>query len=123
MSNLKTILVVDDDPEFLFLLKETLEGHHYHCITAKTAGEALEKTQSEVPDLILLDLMLPVMSGHGLIRAFKTDPRFAKIPVVVLSSLTDREVAVEMIAQGAVDYLSKSCKSDELLETVRRYAA
>lgn len=123
MSVSKTILVVDDDPGFLYLLKETLEENKFRCITAESAGEALEKAKLEEPDLILLDLMLPVMSGHGLIRAFKNNPRFADIPVIVLSALTDGEVAVEMIEQGAVNYLSKACNAEELLETVRQYAA
>lgn len=123
MANAKTILVVDDDPGFLYLLKETLEENQFRCITAESAGEALKKAENETPDLILLDLMLPVMSGHGLIRAFKSNPRFADIPVIVLSALTDGEIAVEMIEQGAVNYLSKACKADELLETVRQYAA
>ncbi len=119
----KTVLLIDDDIDYLFLLKEILETNYFKCIVASSAQEGLEMAKSMKPNLILLDLMLPVMSGYGLIRSLKSNADLGKIPVVALSALADEEIAMEMMRLGAVGYLSKTCDEKELISMVHEYAA
>lgn len=118
----KKVLIIDDEPDTLYLLKETLEENHFECLTALTPVEGLEKARSNSPDVIILDLMLPQMTGYGFLRELKHDPKTKQIPVVVLTSLKDNEVARGAMDLGAVSYLTKSCPTQELVSTVEEYA-
>ncbi len=117
----KTILIVEDDADTLRLIKDTLEDNYFLCETASTAAEGLEKAQQVQPQLILLDLMLPGMSGFGFIRQLKSTPQLRKTPVVILSSLSDGEIANESLQLGAVGYLTKAINQKELINTIRDY--
>jgi len=119
----KKVLVIDDDQDYLHLLQETLEANYFDCITASTAQEGLEKAKNEKPNLIILDLMLPVMSGYGFIRMLKSHADLEKIPVVALTALADEEIAMEMMRLGAKGYLSKACDAKELISMVQEYSA
>lgn len=119
----KKVLVIDDDDMVLSLLRETLESNDFECFTAHDAVEGFKKAADCKPGLIILDLMLPKMSGYGFLRGIKGNPGLAKIPVVILTSLTDSHVAMEALDLGAVSFLSKSCDSRELISTLQAYAA
>ena len=119
----KVILLIDDDVDFLFLLKETLEANYFKCMVASSAQEGIEMAKTAKPNLILLDLMLPVMSGYGVLRTLKQASELQHVPVVALTSLADEEIAMETMRLGAVGFLNKSCDAKELINMVSEYAA
>ncbi len=118
----KRVLVIDDEPEILKLVRKRLEGNGFDCTVADNPVEGLRQVVKVRPQLILLDLMLPGMSGFGFLRLVKGNPEMASIPVIVLTALGDAEVAREAMDLGAVGYLTKSCSPQELVDLVAEYA-
>lgn len=120
-----TILAVDDIPAMLELLKITLSKEGYIVRTAETATQAFEEIQKEVPDLILLDIMLPDMSGTQLTAKLKNTPQFANIPIVLVTAKDSDSDVVVGLKMGADDYITKPFKADVLTARVeailRRY--
>jgi putative two-component system response regulator len=104
--NLPLILAVDDEASNLQLLRQILQDH-YRLRFAKDGPRALELVREEAPDLILLDVMMPGMSGYEVCAALKADPRTAAIPVIFVTALTDTEDELEGFEAGAVDYITK----------------
>lgn len=123
ISKKKKILIIDDDPDILDLIVERLKEHNFECYTASLPSEGLEKALEFQPDLVLLDLMLPKMSGFGFMREFKMRSELSGIPVVVLTSLADEDIAGEAMNLGAAGYLTKACSAKELLSVVKEYAS
>lgn len=117
----RTILIIEDDPDMLALIKRRLEASAFRCLAAENPVDGLQKAVREKPDLILLDLMLPKMSGFGFLRIAKGNPSIAGIPIVVLTALNDAEIAREAMDLGAAAYLSKTSASKDLIATVRAY--
>lgn len=101
------ILIVDDEPLNVDYLEQELEDMHYSIITAYNGREALGQVRSEQPDLILLDIMMPIMDGFAVLGELKTDPLLRHIPVIVISAINDLESVVKGIQLGAEDYLPK----------------
>jgi class 3 adenylate cyclase len=101
------ILIVDDEPFNLDYLEQELEDLHYDIITARDGREALNKVKREHPDLILLDIMMPVMDGFSVLAQLKADPDLRNIAVIVISAMNDLESVIKGIKQGAEDYLPK----------------
>ena len=103
------ILVVDDEPFNVDYLQQELEELDYEIITASNGVEALEKVQAESPDLVLLDIMMPIMDGFSTLERMKTDPDPAirDIPVIIISAMADLKSVVRGIEKGAEDYLPK----------------
>jgi DNA-binding response OmpR family regulator len=115
MSVRRTVLVVDDEPTIRETLAETLEQDGLRVITAADGGEALERFRQEQPDLILLDLMLPVLSGTEVCRIIR---RESSVPILMLTardSELDKVVGLEL---GADDYVTKPFSLRELLARV-----
>jgi len=81
------ILIVDDEPEILELVKECLENNDYEVVTASDGKEGLAKAQNEKPDLILLDIMMPNMDGGEAVKALKVDSTTRNIPILLLSGV------------------------------------
>ncbi len=100
------ILAVDDEANNLQLLRHILQDH-YRLLFAKDGARALELARLELPDLILLDVMMPGMSGHDTCRALKADPVTSAIPVIFATALSDPADEVAGFDAGAVDYISK----------------
>ena len=117
----KRVLIIDDNVDFLELVKETLEEQNYECITASLPSEGLEKARLEKPQLIILDLMLPQMSGFGLMREMKQSAELKHIPIVILTALHDEEVAKEGMDLGAVGYLQKGAATGDLGNALRQF--
>ena len=105
-TNLPLILAVDDEASNLQLLRQILQDH-YRLLFAKDGTRALELVRQESPDLILLDVMMPGMSGYEVCAALKADPATAAIPVVFVTALTDTADELEGFNAGAVDYITK----------------
>ena len=101
------ILIVDDEPFNVDYLVQELEESDYSLVTATNGKEALDRVRSEKPDLILLDIMMPVMDGFAVLGELKADPVLQNIPVIVISAVNDLESMVKGINLGAEDYLPK----------------
>ncbi len=107
MNTLSKILIVDDEPFNLDYLEQELEGSDFEVISARNGQEALEKVNIASPDLILLDIMMPVMDGYEVLRQLKADATTRDIPVVIISASNDLKSVVRGIQMGAEDYLPK----------------
>lgn len=103
------ILVVDDEPFNVDYLQQELEELDYEIVTASNGLEALEKIRTESPDLVLLDIMMPIMDGFSVLEHMKkdTDPIVRDIPVIIISAMADLKSVVRGIERGAEDYLPK----------------
>lgn len=105
----KKILYVEDEPFFAKTLDRTLTAAGYEVVLAKDGQEALDLLSKEsLPDLVLLDLVLPKVDGKAVLGALKADPRTAHIPVIVLSNLSSAEDQDETQKLGASKYLVKA---------------
>ncbi|MFL5319805.1 MAG: response regulator [Myxococcaceae bacterium] len=112
------MLVVDDDPDILEALSEILESEGFAIRRARNGQEALERLAEATPNLILLDLMMPVMDGWEFSRRMKQLDPAPKVPIIVLSA--DRNVAAKAKDIGAVGHLAKPFELSDLLDMVRR---
>ncbi|HVF42942.1 MAG TPA: diguanylate cyclase [Pyrinomonadaceae bacterium] len=112
------ILVADDEPVNLALIKRRLEWEEYRVETAADGGQAVESAKRLLPDLVILDVMMPVLDGLGACRLLKEDPSTRDIPVIFLSALDDTDTKVNGLALGANDYISKPFRVEELLARV-----
>jgi two-component system, OmpR family, KDP operon response regulator KdpE len=110
------ILVVDDEPQILRALQTSLRGAGYEVDTATTGGEALTAAAVRPPDAVILDLVLPDMSGTGVCRELRT---WSTMPVIVLSVVGDEDEKVAALDAGADDYVTKPFGLDELLARLR----
>ncbi len=116
----KRILLVDDTNLFLQMEKGFLERSGCQVFTAKSGTEGLKKIYSEVPDLVLLDLEMPDMNGDKVCELVKKDERFKKIPIVMLSSRSDKEAIEKCQKAGCDNYLTKPINQKELLDETAR---
>ncbi len=107
MTNRPRILIVDDEPFNVDYLEQELEELNYETIAATNGQEALDQVQSSPPDLILLDIMMPIMDGFAVLERLKANPATRDIPVIVISANNDLQSVVRGIQQGAEDYLPK----------------
>jgi len=107
MTDKSRILIVDDEPFNVDYLEQELEELNYETIAATNGQEALEKIQKEEPDLVLLDIMMPVMDGFAVLERVKANPLLRDIPIIVISAMSDLESVVKGIKFGAEDYLPK----------------
>ncbi|MFH1776562.1 MAG: response regulator [Candidatus Omnitrophota bacterium] len=115
----KKILVVDDTPIILEMVKDILVNAGYNVITAGDGVEALDKTKTEKPDLVLLDIMMPKMSGHEMLKKLRQDKDTKSIPVVMFSSQSDGgNILKSQIDGGAVDYITKPYNPKVILDKV-----
>jgi two-component system cell cycle response regulator len=112
------ILVADDEPVNLALIKRRLEWESYLIHTAENGGEAVAVAKAVLPDLVILDVMMPVLDGLQACRQLKEDPATRDIPVIFLSALDDTATKVSGLSLGANDYISKPFRVEELLARV-----
>lgn len=113
------ILVTDDDPGVRALLQQVLESAGYRVDTAVNGEEALAKVARSVPDLLLLDIDMPILSGWEVVRRIKSDTLLRHLPVLLLTSLSQMQDKVQGLDLGADDYLTKPFEVAELLARVR----
>jgi DNA-binding NarL/FixJ family response regulator len=117
-----TVLVVDDDPASLGLLCDTLEQQGYTVLVAADGSTALQRLQRIEPDAILLDALMPGLSGFETCRRVKADPALAHIPVIFMTGLSDTSHVVEGFASGGVDYVVKPVRAPEVIARLRTHA-
>ena len=107
MKTFSKILIVDDEPFNVDYLEQELEGLNCEITSANNGQEALEKVRAAAPDLVLLDIMMPVMDGYAVLSQLKAEVSTRDIPVVIISASNDLKSVVKGIQMGAEDYLPK----------------
>jgi DNA-binding response OmpR family regulator len=112
------ILLVDDEPNIVFMLSHRLKQSGYEVVTGKDGQEALDIARRENPSLIILDLMLPKMSGYTVCGLLKRDSNFKKTPVIMLTARAQESDRKQGQEAGADAYVKKPFKSEELLELI-----
>lgn len=126
MAEKKNVLLVDDDPDFVEAVKVIVESGGYNVRVAFDGKEGLEAVKAEKPDIIVLDVMMPVMDGHATCAALKKDPETRDIPVILLTAVADRVTTSkyshrDMLESEAEDYMPKPVDPPELLSLIRRW--
>ena len=115
----KRILIVDDEIEFAEMMKMRLESNGYAVDTAGNGEECLRKAAAEKPNLILLDVTMPVMDGFQTLSKLRTTRDLKSVPVVMLTARGESKCIFKAQDYGVSDYLIKPCDSTELLRIVR----
>jgi two-component system cell cycle response regulator DivK len=118
---LKTVLVVEDNELNMKLFNDLLEAHGYAVIQARTGPEALAAARRQPPDLILMDIQLPEVSGLQVTQEILKDPRLADIPVIAVTAFAMKGDEERIRAGGCRDYISKPISVVSFLEKVKRY--
>ena len=115
----KKILLVDDDAATLKLLQVFLEAKNLEVQTAQDGVDALDKLKNMMPDIILLDVIMPKLDGYGFLREIKKEPKFRSVPVVVL---TGREMMRDIfIQEGIKDFVTKPYDPEDLYKILSKY--
>ena len=120
---LKRILVVDDEADMVDLLAKRLENEAYEAIKCTSGYDAVEKAKMFVPDLVLMDILLPDMDGAEVVKIFQRTPDIKDIPVIFLSGIiTEKDGATEHVTVGDYEYeaIGKPFNFSELLEMIKK---
>lgn len=112
------LLLIDDDPNLILLVKDYLEFRGYEVITADNGREALEVLDQELPDMIICDVMMPEMDGYAFVEHVRQDPRTNWIPVLFLSAKGQSQDRVKGLNKGADVYMVKPFEPEELVAQV-----
>jgi CheY-like chemotaxis protein len=125
MTNKAKILLIDDDPDFVEATKLVLESKPYEVITASDGSEGIAKARKDKPDLIVLDIIMPVKDGFVAAEELKKDPELKKIPVIMLTSFSEKVSETSLSrSQGLMldteDYVDKPVSPQELLSKVEK---
>lgn len=118
---LQIVLVVEDSPVVQRLLAKLLEKQHYTVLTADSGEIAIERAQEHLPDLVLLDIILPGIDGYEVCRQLKSNERTKNIPVIFVSTLDSSKDKVEGFEAGGIDYITKPFQPSEVLLRVRTH--
>lgn len=114
----KRLLLIDDDPNLILLVKDYLEFRGYNVVTAENGREALEILDDNVPDMIICDVMMPEMDGYSLVKHIREEPTTNRIPVLFLSAKGQSQDRVKGLNEGADVYMVKPFEPEELVAQV-----
>ena len=114
----KKILIVDDSATDRYFFMETLSKQGYECITAQSGDEAIQKSRSEQPDVILMDIIMPGIDGYKATRTISHDEATKHIPVIICTSKNQESDRVWGMRQGAKDYIVKPIDAKDLLSRI-----
>ena len=125
MGEIPSILVVDDDPDILDGILMILDSQDFQLRTARDGVMCLEELSKEIPDLLILDLLMPRMDGWGVIREVRSNPRYANMPIMILTTVIEDasrrryelETGYSMDIQA---YIEKPAKPNELINQVQK---
>ncbi|HEY9804964.1 MAG TPA: response regulator, partial [Candidatus Obscuribacterales bacterium] len=114
-----TVLIVDDNSANLGVLSDALDQAGYEVWAAKSGKMALERVKYALPDLILLDVMMPEIDGFETCRQLQANPKTQQVPIIFMTALSDTAHKVEGFQLGAVDYITKPFQQEEVLARVK----
>jgi two-component system alkaline phosphatase synthesis response regulator PhoP len=119
------ILIVDDDPDILEGITTILETRPYRLATARDGKKCMEMIAQEIPDLLILDLLMPRLDGWGVIREMRSEARYAGVPIMVLTTVIEdasrRRYELETgLAMDVQDYVQKPARPDDLIRCVEK---
>lgn len=117
----KKILIIEDEKNIMLVYSRLLDKEGYEVLTAEDGLKGLELAQEKLPDLILLDLVLPKLDGFKILSTLKEDDETRKIPVIIISARSDKESIETTLKAGAENFLVKPIQKEELLEQVNKY--
>ena len=117
----KSVLVVDDEPDIVYMIRVILRSAGYDVAAAESVAEGLEKLTANDPDLILLDLRLSDGEGWQLLDALRKDGRIDRIPVIILSAHATPSAADRALAEGAKGYITKPFVAGNLVSAVQEW--
>ena len=120
-NNKGSVLIVDDTPENLTVLRQMLTEHGFHVRPAISGEIALKTVQTDLPDLILLDIVMPSMDGYEVCRKLKADEQTKHIPIIFISALNELKDKVKAFSEGGVDYITKPFQIEEVLVRVKTH--
>ena len=128
MADKKLILLVDDDPDFVEAVRVIVENGGYDVEVAYDGQEGLEAVAERTPDLIVLDVMMPVMNGHEACAKLKGNEETADIPIILLTAVADRVTTStythrDMLESEAEDYMPKPVEPAELLDRIKSWVS
>ena len=115
---IKKILVVDDSPTERHVLVDLLTKNGYQVITAESGEEGVEKAKKELPDLVLMDVVMPGLNGYQATRTLTREESTKHIPIIVCTSKSQETDKIWGLRQGAQDYLVKPVNGEELLSKI-----
>lgn len=121
MIPVNKILIIEDEKNILLVYKKLLSNNNYEVLTAEDGIKGLELAQEELPDLIILDLVIPKLEGVKVLEALKDDSSTADIPVLVASAKSDKDTIEKVLKLGAANYLVKPIQKEELLTEIKKY--
>ena len=115
----KNVLIVDDEPHIVNLIKLSLNKDKYSVTGAYSAREALMHMEKAVPDIVVLDLMMPGINGYELCKALRENPKTRNVPVLILSAKSQMNDKLHAIDVGADDYMTKPFDPMELVKRIK----
>jgi len=117
----KTILVVDDSATILMIVRMVLGKDRYHLLTASDGQEAVEKVRKEKPDLVLMDVVMPKMSGFDACRELRRQSDTRDIPIILVTTKGEPQSVEQGFESGCNDYMTKPISAQELLSKVQSF--
>lgn len=122
------ILIVDDDPDILEGILMILDTQPYRTLTARDGIKCMQMIEEEVPDLLILDLLMPRMDGWGVIREMRSEPRYVNVPILILTTVVEdasrRRYELETgMTMDVQDYVQKPARPDDLIQRVKKMLA
>ena len=118
---MKKILIVDDEQDIVESLKFVLESSDYSCYTAFNGEDGLKLAKDLIPDLIILDVMMPKINGYKISRLLKYDSKYKNIPILMITARSQEEDKLIGEETGADEYITKPFDLDNVLKTVDKY--
>jgi len=117
----QSVLVADDEPSILLSLQVLLQKAGYEVRLARTGEEVIQSVEQSTPDLILLDAMMPQRDGYDVCQTIRADPRWTKLPIIMLTAKSRDVERQKGMALGATDYITKPFSTRDLVATVRKH--
>ena len=118
---MKKILIVDDEQDIVESLKFVLENCNYTCYCASTGEDGLKLAREIIPDLIILDVMMPRINGFKISRLLKFDSKYKNIPILMVTARSQEEDKLIGEETGADEYITKPFDLDDVVKTVQKY--
>lgn len=119
MSDKQTILVVDDEQDLLDLIEYNLKKEGFDVLKAEDGEEGIRMVRKHVPDLVLLDIMMPNMDGMEVLEIIRADERMKRIPIIFLTARGDEKTEVEGLDKGGDDYITKPISTTKLISRIK----